>query len=145
MTNQILFGVNYFKQTFSDANASFNTSSYGLDLSPDALINGKPILGAPNIIIQPGTSLTNVFPGFNGFEQVGITPPEGRQDITGMLTDILSYNVGKHQFRFCAEVRQGRVDEFYFRHSLGSFVFDGSQGPWQTYCAANPSATGCLN
>jgi Carboxypeptidase regulatory-like domain len=132
LTNQVLFGVNYFKQTFSDANNSFNTSSYGLDLSPDALINGQPIMGANNLQI-------------GGFEQVGITPPEGRQDITGMLTDILSYNVGKHQFRFGAEVRQGRVDEFYFRHSLGSFVFDGSQGPWQTYCAANPSATGCLN
>jgi hypothetical protein len=145
MTNQILFGVNYFKQTFSDANNSFNTASYGLDLSPDAQIGGKPIMGANNLVIQPSTNLTTLFPGFNGFEQVGITPPEGRQDITGMLTDILSYNVGKHQFRFGAEVRQGRVDEFYFRKSLGKFVFDGSQGPWQTYCASNPSATGCLN
>jgi len=119
ITNQILFGVNYFNQTFNDANHTFNTPSYGLDLSPDALINGKPILGAPNIAIS-------------GFEQVGITPPEGRNDITGMLTDILSYNVGKHQFRFGGEFRQGHVDEFYYRHSLGKFVFDGSQGPWNS-------------
>ena len=115
MTNQLLFGVNYFNQVFNDANHSFNTSSYGLNLSPDARINGQPILGAPNLQIS-------------GFEQVGITPPEGRNDITGMLTDIVSYNVGKHQFRFGGEFRQGRVDEFYFRHSLGSFTFDGSQG-----------------
>jgi hypothetical protein len=115
LTNQLLFGVNYFNQVFNDANHSFNTSSYGLDLSPDALINGKPILGAPNIAIS-------------GFEQVGITPPEGRNDITGMLTDIVSYNRGKHQFRFGGEFRQGHVDEFYFRHSLGSFTFDGTQG-----------------
>jgi hypothetical protein len=115
MTNQILFGVNYFNQIFNDANHSFNTSSYGLDLSPDALINGNPILGAPNIQIA-------------GFEQVGITPPEGRNDITGMLTDILSYTVGKHQFRVGGEYRQGHVDEFYYRHSLGSFIFDGTQG-----------------
>src|ERR1035438_4078272 len=82
-----------------------------------------------------------------GFEQVGITPPEGRQDITGMLTDILSYNVGKHQFRFGAEVRQGRVDEFYFRHSLGKFGFDGSQGPWATYCGttAATAPAGCTD
>src|SRR3984885_8086253 len=117
MTNQILFGVNYFNQTFNDANHSFDTHALGLYLSPDALIKGQPILGAPNIAIS-------------GFEQVGITPPEGRNDITGMLTDILSYNVGKHQFRFGGEMRQGHVDEFYFRHSLGQFTFDGSQGPW---------------
>ncbi|HXC42019.1 MAG TPA: carboxypeptidase-like regulatory domain-containing protein [Candidatus Dormibacteraeota bacterium] len=115
ITNQILFGVNYFNQVFNDANHSFNTPAYGLDLSPDALINGKPILGAPNLQIS-------------GFEQVGITPPEGRNDITGMLTDIVSYNVGKHQFRFGGEFRQGHVDEFYYRHSLGSFIFDGTQG-----------------
>ncbi|HWY48733.1 MAG TPA: carboxypeptidase-like regulatory domain-containing protein, partial [Bryobacteraceae bacterium] len=115
VTNQLLFGVNYFNQTFNDANHSFDTASYGLNLSPDALIKGQPILGAPNIQIS-------------GFEQVGITPPQGRNDITGMLADIVSYNVGKHQFRFGGEFRQGHVDEFYFRHSLGKFVFDGTQG-----------------
>jgi hypothetical protein len=151
MTNQILFGVNYFKQTFSDANNSFDTASYGLDLSPDALIDGKPIMGANNLIIQPSSGLQTTYDtsavSFKGFEQVGITPPEGRQDITGMLTDILSYNVGKHQFRFGGEVRQGRVDEFYFRHSLGSFSFDGSQGPWATYCGTNAATApaGCTN
>jgi hypothetical protein len=131
MTNQILFGVNYFNQVFNDANHSFNTSSYGLDLSPDATIHGEPILGAPNLQIS-------------GFEQVGITPPEGRNDITGMLTDIVSYNVGRHQLRFGGEFRQGHVDEFYFRHSLGSFVFDGSQGvytncPLSTALCADPN------
>jgi hypothetical protein len=129
MTNQVLFGVNYFNQTFSDANNSFNTKSYGLFLSPDSLIKGKPILGAPNIQIS-------------GFEQVGITPPEGRNDITGMLSDIVSYNIGKHQFRFGGEFRQGHVDEFYFRHSLGKFVFDGSQGGYPA-CAANDAV--CAN
>jgi carboxypeptidase family protein/TonB-dependent receptor-like protein len=121
LTNQILFGVNYFNQTFRDANASFDTVALGLNQSPDALINGKPILGAPNIVI-------------GGFEQVGITPPEGRNDETGMLTDIVSWTLGKHQFRFGGEVRQGRVDEFYFRHSLGNYTFDGTQGPWAANC-----------
>ena len=123
LTNQILFGVNYFNQTFRDANASFNTVAMGLVQSPDALINGKPILGAPNIAIIPAS-------GNGGFEQVGITAPEGRNDITGMLADIVSYTRGKHQFRFGGEMRQGHVNEFYYRHSLGHFVFDGTQGPW---------------
>ncbi|PYX82378.1 MAG: TonB-dependent receptor [Acidobacteria bacterium] len=116
-TNQVLFGVNIFHQNFHDAKNDFNTRALGLFLSPDATINGQPILGAPNIAIS-------------GFEQVGITPPEGRNDPTGHLTDIVSHTVGKHQFRFGGETRHGRVEEFYYRHSLGSFTFDGSQGPW---------------
>jgi len=130
LTNQVLFGVSYFNQVFHDANNSFNENALGLFTSPDALINGRTILGAPNIAIS-------------GFDQVGITPPEGRNDITGHLTDILSYTAGKHQFRFGGEVRQGRVDEFYFRRSLGGFTFDGTQGPWHAFCSANTTATGC--
>ena len=133
LTNQILFGVNYFNQTFRDANASFDTVAMGLLQSPDALINGKPIFGAPNIAIVP--------PSGGGFEQVGITPPEGRNDITGMLEDIASYNRGKHQIRFGGEIRQGHVNEFYYRHSLGQFVFDGTQGPWAGSCGPAATAT----
>jgi hypothetical protein len=124
LTNQLLFGISYFNQVFHDSNNSFDSQALGLYTSPDATINGKPIMGAPNIQIA-------------GFDQVGITPPEGRSDPTGHLTDILSYVSGKHQFRFGAEVRQGRVDEFYHRRSLGSFTFDGTQGPWTADTAVN--------
>ncbi|MGA9568636.1 MAG: TonB-dependent receptor [Candidatus Acidiferrales bacterium] len=123
VSNQLLAGVSYFGQSFHDANNSFNTKSLGLYLSPGALINGQPILGAPNIMIS-------------GFDQVGITPPEGRNDITGHLTDTVSYITGKHEIRFGGEFRQGRVDEFYFRRSLGSFTFDGTRGPWAGTCPA---------
>jgi Carboxypeptidase regulatory-like domain/TonB dependent receptor len=117
LSNQVLIGVNYFNQIFHDFNNSFNTKSMGLFLSPDATVNGKPILGAPNIAIS-------------GFEQIGLTPPEGRNDVTGHLTDIVSYTVGKQQLRFGAEFRQAHVNEFYHRRGTGKFVFDGSQGPW---------------
>jgi hypothetical protein len=125
LTNQILFGVNYFNQVFHDFHNSFNPQGSGLFLSPDAKENGKFIQGSPNIIITPYPSASGA-----GFEQVGITPPEGRNDIVGHLTDIVSYTTGKHEFRFGGEFRQGRVDEFYFRHGLGSFAFDGTSGPW---------------
>ena len=117
LTNQVLTGVNYFNQTFNDFNNSFDTKALGLFLSPDATIAGNPISGAPNIVI-------------NGFEQVGLTPPEGRNDVTWHLTDILSYTRGAHQFRFGGEFRQGRVNAFYFRRGTGKFVFDGTEGPW---------------
>jgi hypothetical protein len=121
--NQLLFGVSYFNQVFHDSNNSFDSQALGLYTSPDATIHGNPIPGAPNIQIA-------------GFDQVGITPPEGRNDVTGHLTDIFSYVKGKHQFRFGAEVRQGRVDEFYHRRSLGSFSFNSLED----YLAGNVAA-----
>jgi hypothetical protein len=123
LTNQVLVGANYFNQTFSDFNNSFDTKALGLFLSPDATINGKPILGAPNVNIA-------------GFEQIGLTPPEGRSDLTWHATDIVSYNRGAHQFRFGGEVRQAHVNEFYHRRGTGKFTFDGTQGAFS-------GATGC--
>ena len=130
IANQFLFGISYFNQIFHDSNNSFNMNSLGLYLSPGATVNGQQIVGASNISI-------------GGFDQVGITPPEGRNDVTGHLTDVVSYTTGKHQIRFGGEARQGRVDEFYFRRSTGKLSFDGTQGPWAGYCAANASAAGC--
>src|SRR5712691_9295061 len=124
LTNQVLVGVNYFNQVFHDFNNSFDTKAMGLFLSPDATNNGKPILGAPNIKIT-------------GFEQTGLTPPEGRNDLTWHITDIVSQNMGAHQLRFGAEVRQAHLNEFYHRRGLGSFTFDRSRGPWN--CAGAPT------
>jgi Carboxypeptidase regulatory-like domain/TonB dependent receptor len=112
LSNQLLAGVSYFRQIFSDFNTNFDLASYGLNL-----YNGFDLAGAPNIEIT-------------GFDGIGLTPPEGREDITGHLTDVLSYTKGKHQFRIGGEYRRAQLEEFYHRHALGNFVFDGTQGPW---------------
>jgi hypothetical protein len=125
ITNQLLFGANYFNQIFHDNNNSFDTKSMGLFLSPDAVAHGDYIDGAPNIVIAPPSS-----DGSGGFEQIGLTPPEGRSDLTWHITDIVSYTHGKHQFRFGGEVRDAHLDEFYHRRGTGQFVFDGTAGPW---------------
>jgi hypothetical protein len=130
LTNQILFGANYFNQLFHDFNNSFIPANIGLFLSPDATNHGQPIQGAPNIRIK-------------GFEQTGITDPKGRSDLTWHLTDIVSYTTGAHQLRFGGEVRQAHLNEFYHRHSTGRFRFDGTQGD-QTTCTT-PTATGLKN
>src|SRR2546430_12212203 len=101
-TNQFLFGASYFNQLFHDNNNSFDTKAMGIFLSPDATNHGQPILGAPNIVIAPPSK-----GGSGGFEQIGLTPPEGRSDLTLHFTDIVSYSTGKHQFRFGAEYRHG--------------------------------------
>jgi len=123
LSNEMLAGVNYFRQTFSDANNSFVVSQYGLLLSPN--FDSTGLKGAPNIQIS-------------GFDGVGQTPPEGREDITGHLTDVLSYTFGKHQFRFGGEYRRAQLEEFYHRHGLGNIKFDGSVGPWKA--ATNASS-----
>jgi outer membrane receptor protein involved in Fe transport len=117
ITNQLLAGVNYFNQVFNDFNNSFNVASLGL-------VDGSTLPGAPSISIT-------------GFDATGETPPEGRNDITGHLTDDASWTVGKHQIKFGGELRKAQLDEFYHRHALGSFTFDGSQGP-----VTNPALTG---
>jgi len=122
LSNEMLAGVNYFRQIFSDENNSFKVSSYGLLLFPGFDATG--LTGAPNIQIS-------------GFDGVGQTPPEGREDITGHLTDVLSYTVGKHQYRFGGEYRRAQLEEFYHRHALGNIKFDGSQGPWSTDATAS--------
>jgi hypothetical protein len=110
LTNQVLAGVNYFNQVFNDAQTGFDIPSTGL-------ITGADYSSAPNINI-------------GAFAATGETPPEGRNDITGHLTDGLSWVVGKHQFKFGGEYRSAQLDEFYHRHATGSFTFDGSQESW---------------
>jgi hypothetical protein len=129
LTNQLLFGANYFNQVFSDFNNSFNTQSMGIFLSPDAVNTGAYIHGAPNIVIGPSSGT---------FEQIGLTPPEGRNDLTWHITDVVSHNIGTHSLRYGAEVRQAHLNEFYHRRGTGKFQFDGSQGPWS-------GAAGCGN
>ncbi len=104
VSNQLLAGVNYFNQVFNDNNTNFNVQSLGF-------ITGAAFPNAPSIAI-------------GSFSKVGLTPPEGRNDITGHLTDQLSYTLGKHEFRFGGEYRQAQLDEFYHRKAVGSFTFD---------------------
>ena len=110
LTNQLLAGVNYFNQVFNDAETGFNIPATGL-------ITGANYPNAPNIVIGK-------------FAPTGETPPEGRNDITGHLTDGLSWVVGKHQFKFGGEYRQAQLDEFYHRHATGSFTFNGGRHIW---------------
>ncbi len=116
ISNQVLAGVNYFNQIFNDNNTGYNVQSLGF-------ITGASFSNAPHISI-------------GNFDPVGQTPPEGRNDITGHLTDQLSYVVGKHQMRFGGEYRQAQLDEFYHRHATGAFKFDGSRVGGSGYAGA---------
>jgi len=118
LTNQFLFGFNYFGQTFSDADTNFNPIALGLNTG----VSNPQLAGAPNIEI--GIS--------NGpsFDPIGVTPFSGRHDTTWHLNDTVSYNIGRHQLRLGGEFRRTEVDEFYHSGQRGYFNFDGGEGPW---------------
>ncbi|WP_353069604.1 TonB-dependent receptor [Tunturibacter empetritectus] len=121
ISNQILAGVNYFNQVFND-------NQTGQDVQSLGFITGATFPNAPNITIgRPATTGGGTSAASSNFDPVGLTPPEGRNDITGHLTDQLSWTKGKHQMRFGGEYRQAQLDEFYHRHATGSFTFDGTQ------------------
>ncbi len=120
ISNQILAGVNYFNQVFSDFNSTYDVSSLGF-------VTGAPFANAPNIVIGNSTGSGATAAASGSFDEVGLTPPEGRNDITGHLTDQLSWVKGKHEMRFGGEFRQAQLDEFYHRHAVGAFTFDGSR------------------
>ncbi len=111
--SQTLLGVNYFKQTFNDFNTGFNPVAAGLNTG----VTNPSLLGSPDIAI-------------GGFDEIGLTPPLGRIDTTGHITETLSYTAGRHQIRFGGEYRRAVLDVFYQRNARGTFSFDGTQGPW---------------
>lgn len=123
-TNQVLFGVNYFNQFFFDANHAIDPTSFGFNTGAVQ----------PQLSGAPGVNIV----GFDNLQHA--TPPSGRNDITGQVSDTASVLFGKHELRFSGEFRRGYVNEFYHRKTRGNFSFPGTQGPWG-YNADTTSAT----
>jgi hypothetical protein len=127
IANSVTIGVNYFNQTFSDAKTGFSS------VPASGFVTGATFHNAPNIKIS-------------GFEPTGNTPPEGRNDITGHLDDAISWTIGKHQIRLGGEYRQMQVNEFYWRHSVGSFTFDNNYpSPWQNDASVDTKVKSLAN
>jgi hypothetical protein len=126
LANQAFFGVSYFDQVFSDAQHNYNPVALGLDTG----VTDPSLSGAPKITIGGASAGSGLTGSASGFDPIGVTPPEGRQDITGHFDDAVAYTVGKHEFRFGGEFRKSQVYDFYQTGARGVFTFDGSQGPW---------------
>jgi hypothetical protein len=123
LSNQVLAGVSYFVQGFSDKVASTNPAVAGLDTGV-----GPALYGAPNVQIA-------------GFDQIGVTPASGRNDITGHISDIVSWSIGKHELRMGLEYRRAYIDVYYYFGGRGTFVFTGTEGPWSQSSLANQNNT----
>jgi hypothetical protein len=135
LANQAFFGVSYFDQVFSDAQHNYDPVALGLDTG----VTSPDLSGAPKITIGGAAAGSGLTGSASGFDPIGVTPPEGRQDITGHFDDAVAYTVGKHEFRFGGEFRKSQVYDFYQTGARGVFTFDGSQGPW----SANGGSAAC--
>ena len=107
ITNQIVAGTNYFHQFFID-------NKTGFDIPGTGLITGTNSTNAPKLQIS-------------GFDATGVTPLLGRIDVTGQISDNLSWIKGKHEFKFGGEFRHVLLNEFYHRNSQGNYKFNGSE------------------
>ena len=118
LSNQLAAGASFFTQGFVDADHTQDV------LALTGLDTGSSLPGSPQITI-------------NGFDSIGITPLSGRNDITGHITDTVSWTVGKHQLRFGLEYRRAYIDLYYNFGGLGAFYFgnSGILGPWGTSTA----------
>jgi hypothetical protein len=113
LVNQLILGTNYFLQVFNDLDTGYDPIAAGLNTGvTEPTLKGSPYLRVAN------------FTGVSG------TQPLGRIDTTGHITDNLSWNVGRHQWKFGGEYRRARLDVFYDTNKRGTFNFDGTRGPW---------------
>ena len=142
MTNQLFAGVNYFNQAFSDASNDYDPLALGLNTG----VTSSGLAGAPRIEIASPSASSGLGASADGFDYVGSTVESGRQDITGHLDELLAWTVGKHEFHFGGEFRKAQIYDFYQSGQRGTFVFDGTQGPWSgaegTPCDALATASG---
>ncbi len=83
LANQAFFGVSYFDQVFSDAIHSYDPVALGLNTG----VTDPGLSGAPKITIGGAAAGSGLTGSASGFDPIGVTPPEGRTDVTGHFND----------------------------------------------------------
>jgi len=117
ISNQILMGVDFFNQPFTDQKPNNGAAGVGFIVG----------LGPGNTYGQPAIAIS-------GFDGTGGTSVQSRRDFAGHLTETLSYLLGKHNLRLGAEYRRTQIyAQATGRGSSGiltrgQFNFSGNRG-----------------
>jgi len=116
-SNQLLLGVDYFNQPFSDAKPNNGAAGVGFIVG----------VGPGNTYGQPGIQIS-------GFDGTGGTSIQLRNDYSGHITDTYSILLGKHQIRAGSEYRRMAIFEIATGrgsssiYTRGTFNYSGSRG-----------------
>ena len=105
---EIRGGYNRFKETFFPEDKTFDPSSIGLNMGTTAQDFGLPQIGV------------------DGFATLGANTsvPRGRVDTNWQLFGNMSYNAGRHNWKFGYEFRRTFVDGFFDSGYRGKLSFD---------------------
>jgi len=109
LTNQLQLGSDSTNQKSRDFKHDQDVQQYYDTESPFA--------GSPAIEI-------------GNFDTIGPNGIGGRVDVTGHVTDALSWDIGHHSIRLGGEFRHAQANEFYYNNALGTLIFNGESGPW---------------
>ena len=101
-------GYNRFKETFFPQDSSFDPSSIGLNMGTTSQDFGLPQIGV------------------DGFATLGANTsvPRGRVDTNTQLFGNVSYNAGRHNWKFGYEFRRTFVDGFFDSGYRGKLSFE---------------------
>jgi hypothetical protein len=117
-SNQVLLGVDFFQQGYSDEKTDFNPIGLGFN-------TGVPnVPGAPNITFAAPTGQLLG----SSFDPIGLQAFEYRNGYTGHITDDFTFLTGAHTLRFGGEYRYGYVYEAYQVGTLGTYNYSGQEG-----------------
>ena len=111
ISNSVTAGVNYFHQTFSDANTNFSS------VAQAGFVTGAPFPNAPNI--QIGKILN----------RPAIRLRKAARTLPGSSTRRSTSSRASISCAWAANSVSAQVDEFYHRHAIGNYQFLGGQGP----------------
>ena len=104
--NEVRFGYSRYRTSFSSLDASFDTTSLGLDFG-----NGKT--GLPEFDFS--------VPQLENLGAQGFSIPRGRTSQTYQILDNFTWLHGKHTFKFGGEFRYATIDNFNDNLERGIF------------------------
>ena len=109
--NEVRFGYSRYRTSFSSLNQTWDPVAHGLNLG-----TGK--LGLPEFD----------FTGIENLGATGFSVPRGRTSQTYQFLDNLTWQRGKHTFKFGGEFRRANVDNFNDNLERGIYQFTAGIG-----------------
>ena len=118
MLMEVRGGYNRFEEQFFPEDKSFDPSSIGLNMG-----TGAQDFGLPTIVVGVPAGGPSNFRSTYATLGANTSVPRGRTDTNWQLFDNLSYNTGRHNWKFGWEYHRTSVDGFFDSGYRGKLTF----------------------